>query len=400
MDLAIDSGSSHGSYVSHLMSRLALQRERMRVDCIDILSALMQHCPEELSFEAIEALQHARIFLHYPIRPSVMYELLDLTNTQYFKRTLELLLSEHAQTAERVLQIAPVLWYNALKHEDSAPVRVMAVATSRRFYIVERPTGIREPLFPEREYVYNKGEGIRLIEIREYRHLTRIVKGYPADNWLAAGWLHKENEGPNGETFDCLLMEVLSQTTDFIVCLRALSGRETEEERVDVLRDVVSAECLLQHIKLQIIQDSFLAIRRTSHWDLHEFFIDWKYWFAFDPTSAEEQWGVQLQCLQGETDELNWRLPQGGLTNFLGWVEEEEEEEEKEKETQENADKDNIKDFVKDKEEYTLKGIRLDAINQLGCQISSVVSAAERSADYLQLKKICLNQMKNINFKI
>ena len=49
----------------------------------------------------------------------------------------------------------------------------------------------REPLFPEREYVYNKGEGIRLIEIREYRHLTRIVKGYPADNWLAAGWLHK-----------------------------------------------------------------------------------------------------------------------------------------------------------------------------------------------------------------
>ena len=74
---------------------------------------------------------------------------------------------------------------------------------------------------------------------------------------------------------------------------------------------------------------------------------------------------MQLQCLQGETDELNWRLPQGGLTNFLGWVEEEEEEEEKEKETQENADKDNIKDFVKDKEEYTLKGIRLDAINQV-----------------------------------
>ena len=30
-----------------------------------------------------------------------------------------------------------------------------------------------------------------------------------------------------------------------------------------MLRDVVSAECLLQHIKLQIIQDSFLAIRRT-----------------------------------------------------------------------------------------------------------------------------------------
>ena len=33
-------------------------------------------------------------------------------------RSQELLLSEHAQTAERVLQIAPVLWYNALKHED------------------------------------------------------------------------------------------------------------------------------------------------------------------------------------------------------------------------------------------------------------------------------------------
>lgn len=112
----------------------------MRIDCIAILASLMQHCPEGLSYEAIEALQHvrptnpstmrgisksvpspllsscspphnmqekivvsisrfistsmsmllvqARVFLHYPIRPSVVYELLDLTNIQYFRRTL------------------------------------------------------------------------------------------------------------------------------------------------------------------------------------------------------------------------------------------------------------------------------------------------------------------------
>lgn len=30
----------------------------MRIDCIAILAALMQHCPEGLSYEAIEALHH------------------------------------------------------------------------------------------------------------------------------------------------------------------------------------------------------------------------------------------------------------------------------------------------------------------------------------------------------
>ncbi|CDJ30323.1 Leucine Rich Repeat family protein, related [Eimeria mitis] len=236
----------------------------MRNDCIDILSALMQHCPENLSFEAVQALEHARVFLHYPIRPSVMYELLDLTNTQYFKRTLELLLSEHAQTAERVLQIAPVFWYNASIHQDSEPVRVIAVATTRNFYIVERPPGLRDPLHPEVEFMYRSGEGFVILETRKYKKLKKIIKGFPADNWLAAGWMLQEEEnGVYTETFDCLLMEVITQTTDFIFCLRALSG-ETEEERVQVLRDVVSAECLLQHLPLQLIRDSFLAIQRTS----------------------------------------------------------------------------------------------------------------------------------------
>nr|AGZ15726.1 hypothetical protein [Eimeria maxima] len=207
MDLAIDSGSSHGSYVSHLMARLAPQRESkflryrhskpyrgftpinasgskpvslssllfaavaaavaaaaaaagMRVDCIDILSALMQHCPEKLSFEAMEALQHV-----------VMYELLDLTNVQYFKRTLGLRFRVGCFAGE--------------------PVRVMAVATSRSFYIVERPAGLRDPLHPEVEYIFRRGKGIQIFEIRNYRRLTRIVKGFPADNWLAAGWIHK-----------------------------------------------------------------------------------------------------------------------------------------------------------------------------------------------------------------
>ncbi|CDJ58452.1 hypothetical protein, conserved [Eimeria maxima] len=148
----------------------------MRVDCIDILSALMQHCPEKLSFEAMEALQHVGTYLS-PLPDSPFSD--------------ELLLSEHSKTAERVLQIAPVLWYNALIHEDGEPVRVMAVATSRSFYIVERPAGLRDPLHPEVEYIFRRGKGIQIFEIRNYRRLTRIVKGFPADNWLAAGWIHK-----------------------------------------------------------------------------------------------------------------------------------------------------------------------------------------------------------------
>ncbi|KAL8427933.1 hypothetical protein Efla_003447 [Eimeria flavescens] len=338
MDLAIDSGSSHGTYVSHLLATLALQRERMRIDCVNILAMLMQHCPEGLSYDAIEALHHARVFLHHPIRPSVMYELLDLTNIQYFRRTLELLLSAHAQAAERVLQIAPVLWWNALSHQDAEPVHRMAVATNRRFYIVEKPRGLREPLVPEQEYAYKKGEGIRIVEMREYSKMTRVVKGFPSDEWLAVGWIHKDgNSGVGRETFDCLLCEVLHQADDMISCLRACSGTwQTEEERVDALRDVVSAECLMQHVKLNIMSTSSFAMRRTEEKDsapvdrlglyiltgmyLHEFFVDWKFWFCFDPTKSEEKWGVQLLCLDLEADVMDWQGPRGGLGNFLGWM--------------------------------------------------------------------------------
>ncbi|KAL8271038.1 hypothetical protein Esti_005023 [Eimeria stiedai] len=336
MDLAIDSGSSHGTYVSHLMATLGFQREKMRIDCICILAMLMQHCPDGLSYDAIEALHHARVFLHHPIRPSVFYELLDLTNTQYFRRTLELLLSAHAQAAERVLQVAPVLWWNALNHQDVEPVHHMAVATNRRFYIVEKPRGLREPLAPETEYAYEKGQGIKIVEIRDYARMTRIVKGFPGDEWLAVGWIHKEGDSRVGqEIFDCLLCEVLHQADDMISCLRACSG-QTEEERVDVLRDVVSAECLMQHLKLGVLSTSSFAIRRTVERDsapvdqlglyvltgmyLHEFFVDWKYWFAFDPAKAEEKWGVQLLCLDLEADAMDWQGPRGGLGNFLGWM--------------------------------------------------------------------------------
>ncbi|XP_026194059.1 uncharacterized protein LOC113147500, partial [Cyclospora cayetanensis] len=336
MDLAIDAGSSHGTYVSHLMARLGLQRERMRVDCISIISALMQHCPQGLSYDAIEALHYARVFLHYPIRPSVMYELMDLTNIHYFKRTLELLLSSHSRTAERILQLAPVLWWNALEHQDEEPVRQMAVATNCRFYIIERPRGLREPLQPEVEYAYRRGSGIRIIVMREYSRMTRIVKGFPSDEWLAVGWIHKDSDEEVGqELFDCLITEVLHQADDLISCLRACSG-QFEDERVDVLRDVVSAECLMQHLKLHVVCNPVLAISRTTSSNsapvdrlglyvltgmyLHEFFIDWKYWFAFDPTSTEEKWGVQLLCLDLEADAMEWQGPRGGLGNFLGWI--------------------------------------------------------------------------------
>ncbi|KAL8448177.1 hypothetical protein Emed_003924 [Eimeria media] len=264
MDLAIDSGSSHGTYVSHLMATLGFQREKMRIDCICILAMLMQHCPEGLSYDAIEALHHARVFLHHPIRPSVLYELLDLTNTQYFRRTLELLLSVHAQAAERVLQVAPVLWWNALNHQDVEPVHHMAVATNRRFYIIEKPRGLREPLMPEREYAYQKGQGIKIVEIREYAKMTRIVKGFPSDEWLAVGWIHK-----------------------------------VEHDSAPVDR-----------LGLYVLTGMYL----------HEFFVDWKYWFAFDPTKAEEKWGVQLLCLDLEADAVDWQGPRGGLGNFLGWM--------------------------------------------------------------------------------
>ncbi|PHJ22334.1 leucine rich repeat-containing protein [Cystoisospora suis] len=363
-DLQIDAGTSHGSYISHLFGDLAPRRERMRTDCLIILSEIVQRCPGKLSYECLEAIHHARVFSHYPVRVSAQYELLDDVNTGHFRTTLELLLSEHGSRAERILQLAVVRWWNPSRHMDQPPVRQVVAITNYAFYIIDKPAGIREPYTPEVEYHHTKGGRIHIEVKKHYRDLTRIVKGLPSGDWFAIGW--REDSGGKGEysineVFDLLICDKVLLAAPMIDCLHSVSG-PVEDDRVDILKDMVMKECLATIIKPKLIQAAAFAYRepvdaeqRKKDKDrdkkkvnlkdryqglfiitltyFYEIRVDWKYWFCLDPLIYKEAAGIrEADDLEEDEEGKKNRLQGsagclestgGALGNFVGWMEDE-----------------------------------------------------------------------------
>ncbi|RQX74848.1 leucine rich repeat protein, partial [Toxoplasma gondii CAST] len=207
-DIQIDAGTAHGSYISHLFADLAPMRERMRIECLTVLSEVVQRCPSRLGYEALEALQVARVFNHHPIRNSIQYELLDDANTGHFRSTLELLLSEHSQRAERILQLAVIHWWTPTSHLDTTPVRQIVAVSNYAFYIVDKPDGLRDPSTPEVEYHHQKSGRIRIVQKKRYKNMTRVVKGFPSHDWLAVGWKEPRSSGDGfDEMFDVIICD-------------------------------------------------------------------------------------------------------------------------------------------------------------------------------------------------
>ncbi|CBZ50107.1 hypothetical protein NCLIV_005830 [Neospora caninum Liverpool] len=350
-DIQIDAGTSHGSYISHLFADLAPMRERMRIECLTMLSVIVQRCPARLGYEALEALQVARVFNHHPIRNSILYELLDDANTGHFRATLELLLSEHAQRAERILQLAVVYWWTAASHLNTPPVRQVVAVTNYAFYILDKPAGLSDPSTPEVEYHHEKSGRIRIVGKKKYRDMTRVVKGFPSSDWLAVGW--KESR-PNGqgfeEVFDIIICDKLLAAAPVIECLHAISGR-VDEERVEVLKDAVMKECVLTIVDPKLIEAASIAFRqRVSEEarkakekpnpadryqalfvltlsEVYEINVNWKFWFCLNPLACREAGGIREADEDDDKDNpTRLRGPEeqgGGLGNFVGWMEDE-----------------------------------------------------------------------------
>ncbi|PFH35368.1 leucine rich repeat-containing protein [Besnoitia besnoiti] len=352
-DIQIDAGTSHGSYISHLFADLAPLRERMRIDCLTILSEVIQRCPGRLSYEALEALQVARVFSHYPIRNSIQYELLDDANTGHFRTTLELLLSEHAKRAERILQLSVVYWWTASRHLDTAPVRKVVAVTNYAFYILDKPAGLRDPHTPEVEYDYRKSGRIRIDVKKNFRDMTRVVKGGLSNDWLAVGWREPAANGlAFTEAFDIIICDKLLAAAPMIDCLHAISGR-VDEERVEVLKDMVTREAISAIVKPKVIQAASMAMRQPTSPEarkekskpdfsaryqalfiitlqyIYEVVVAWKFWFCLDPLISKEAGGLRgADEEEGEDEPVRLHGVEaegGGLGNFVGWMEDEDE---------------------------------------------------------------------------
>ncbi|KAH8742158.1 hypothetical protein FG386_003485 [Cryptosporidium ryanae] len=250
-DVQISIGSSHGTYTAHLPLMFKRQyspgrsggmstpetlvnlRETMRQCCCRSLSSMMEKS-SGLRYRVLEGFTYHFVFCHFPLRRSLLFELLEDVNTQHFGRGIELFLSFYYKRNERVVGTYPCYVFIQSKDdvmgrivprsrekevcrekngglgdilaigelfggvvggkgkspEDESleyrtPRRCVVVITTRAYYIFERPNTVRNVISHE-QYKYRSDPTV--IAKREYTDLRRIVKSFLGDQIMMLGW--------------------------------------------------------------------------------------------------------------------------------------------------------------------------------------------------------------------
>eukprot|EP00921_Rhytidocystis_pertsovi_P000727 GHVQ01001281.1.p1 GENE.GHVQ01001281.1~~GHVQ01001281.1.p1 ORF type:complete len:1562 (+),score=205.48 GHVQ01001281.1:31-4716(+) len=263
-DLQLDAGSAQGTYVSHLFEGTASMKENMRLECLAILSELIQWCQAKMKYECLEQFSMARVFAKYSIRNSLMFELLDQSKTGRYKASLEVILSEYSQRAERILKLSIVRHWTMQKAEEPAE-RVIAV-TNFGFYILSKPKGIRNPDRPGEVYEHLPP---RVEAVRDFEDMTRICRGYPGLQFFAVGWMEQGQLGSPYEWWDIIICSKLEHREPLMMCTYALSG-PTSDSRVEILKDVVMRECLRDRVRFRdrvVLSTRIVLVHAVCHSD-------------------------------------------------------------------------------------------------------------------------------------